>query len=167
MAPLECFHFRPFASARLSSRNRSSTQASALWTPVTLPSAAVAAVACYHHWCRPPPLLPLLLPPPLAATAAASSSCCRRTLLPPLLTAASVTAARSRCLPPFFLSAAAAAAAASGLCHRWSLPPPSAAPAVALHGWPGATSIGGGGSGDRGNPGRACRNPCGAFLKFC
>ena len=56
--------------------------------------------------------------------------------------------------------------AASGLCHFRSLLPPLSAPAVARNGRPGdpvATSVSGGGSGYRGNLGRACRNPCDAF----
>ena len=48
-----------------------STQASALWTPVTTPSAAISDVARYRHYHRPPPLLP----PLLVATTAASNCC--------------------------------------------------------------------------------------------
>ena len=58
----------------------------------------------------------------------------------------------------------------SGHCrHCRQLPPlPLAVPAAARHGRPGAsaaTLVGGRGSGDRGNPGRACHNPHGTFLK--
>ena len=175
MFPLSFFRL---ASAQLAKSG--STQASSSWTLVTLPSSAAAAVARYHRCCCPPPPL---LPSPLAATAAASGHCCCRLLPPPSSTAASVNRCRCRPLP----SSLPAAAATSGLCHCrslplvlltaassdrrcrrcWTLPlPPPAAPAAARHGRPGgplATSVGGGGSRDQGNPGRACPNPCGAF----
>ena len=87
--------------------------------------------------------------------------------LPPLSPTAATSAAavgRSRCrsLPPPVTSAAAVN------CRLRQTPrlPPSAAPATARHGRPGppaATLVSGGGSGDRGNPGRARRNPRGSL----
>ena len=140
LAPLECFHFRHFASARLGLQSWSSTQRSASWILVTPPSASTTAVSLYHHCCRPLPLLT----PPLAATTAVSSLCCRLRPLSPLpSTVASVNCRRRRPLPPSLKAAPAAAqnccqplllltlplaatatAAAFGICHRWSLPPP-------------------------------------------
>ena len=125
--------------------------------------------------------------PPLAAVT--TGHCCCLCRLPPLpaLAAPAATAGCSHnrcqmlplCLPLY--SSTAVAAASSGLCHRRSLPPPlstaasvnrrrrqppppSAAPALnGRPGGPAATTVGVRGSEDRGNPGRACRNPRGAF----
>ena len=106
-----------------------STKASALWTPVTPPSAA--AFNRYRHCLQTLPLLPLLF----AATTAASGRCCRQ--LPPLLTATAAYVGRSRrhCrtippllpgshrCPPLSLTAAAAAAAAAVIRYRCRLRP--------------------------------------------
>ena len=138
-----------------------STQASALWTLVTPPSAATAA--CYLNCCRPPPLLP----PPLAATTAAGHGRCRcRLPIPstaaaivglsrhhrqplPLPTPADPAAARHCCqplllsLPPSDDTAAAfqtlsppVTAAAAVDCSLLRPPPPPPAPAATCHGRP-------------------------------
>ena len=105
--------------------------------PLSPPFTATAAIYCRFR--RPPP-------PPSAAPAAA------RICLQPLP------------LPP---SSATATTDASVFCHRQSLLPPSNAASVDCRRrhppWltrvPTTTSFGGGGSGDQGNPGRACCNP--------
>ena len=89
-------------------------------------------------------MLPQSLPdaPPLPSIVLVHRCCCGllRPLSPPVTAAAAVD------------------------CRLHQLPPPSAAPALnGRPGGPAATTVGVRGSEDRGNPGRACRNPRGAF----
>ena len=90
-----------------SAREIGSTQASALWTLVTPPAAAAAAVARYLHSGCPP----TLLPPSLDSTDTVSS----------------FGRARRRRCRQLRLPSLAAVALGRSFRHRWPLPPPTLA----------------------------------------